>query len=1208
MTREILTITPRITVTEAAEIMAKARVSCLLVMEDEQPLGIVTERDLVRAWSRSTPPEQAVTHIMTAPVLCASGAMDWREAYHLLAQKGIRHLLVSDAQGKVAGIVTESDFRRHLSTRFLAKFKNLTQVMSAEPLMFPPEANLLEAAHLMERLRASCAVVVVDDKPLGILTERDVTRLFAQHVDCEHTTIASAMTAPAWTVTYDISLLEAFQMMQDRNIRHLVIVHDDGRLAGVLSEHDIVALLENQYLGDLRQHNQVMVEAYQVSETRYRQLFENMTSGFALYEVIFSTQGQPVDCRILEVNPAYEALFQLRAHELIGKTLLDVMPSLAERWIGVLSDTALTGKAASFEDFCNRQSRWLSAKVFCPQKGMVAVLVNDITDTREADATLQAQQAQLRAILDNFPFLIWLKDQDSRFLAVNDAFARACGESNPDMLVGKTDFDVWPADLATRYRMDDKTVLGSLNRHVVEERINGPQGERWFETYKTPVIDKQGQLLGSAGFARDITERKQLDQRLQLAASVFAHTHEGILITDIHGKILEVNDAFVRLSGYSRDEAIGQYPSMLKSGRQDPDFYNRMWQSLRQTGYWHGEIWNKRKDGALYAETLTISATRDKHGETVGYVALFSDITSLKETQQQLELLAYHDALTNLPNRTLLSDRLSQALAHARRRGTLLAVCYLDLDGFKGVNDQYGHEAGDTLLMEVARRLVDSVRADDTVSRLGGDEFALLLCDLANEGEAHVILSRVLQVVSTPYVINQVPISTISASIGVTIFPTDDVDPDTLLRHSDQAMYTAKQTGRNRVHVFDAEQDRRTQAHREIRSQVHHALENNEFRLFYQPKVNLRQGQVIGAEALIRWQLADGTLRPPASFLPAIEGTDMIIDVGDWVLKTAMEQMRSWQAQGLEMSVSVNIAARQLQHPDFVRKLRSLLAEFPDVPPSRLELEILETAALEDMSRVSQIIDTCHSMGVGFALDDFGTGYSSLTYFKRLPAKTLKIDQSFIRDMLEDQEDMAIVEGILGLTTAFSRRAVAEGVETIEHGLLLLHIGCDLAQGYGIARPMPADRLPDWVKNFKPHPAWADSLQVPWRRQDFPLIAAGLEHQHTLDTLNDYLNGRLNQLPTDLLRNTSHCRLSGWLSRVPEAMREIEAFVELHNIHQQLHQRTQQALDLIEAGDRHGAAQILPTLYQLLAELDGAIPVLQMEVVMFNPSNFRSMG
>jgi diguanylate cyclase (GGDEF)-like protein len=436
-----------------------------------------------------------------------------------------------------------------------------------------------------------------------------------------------------------------------------------------------------------------------------------------------------------------------------------------------------------------------------------------------------------------------------------------------------------------------------------------------------------------------------------------------------------------------------------------------------------------------------------------------------------LKLAAHYDLLTNLPNRVLLTERLSQAMKHCQRRNQSLAVAYMDLDGFKAVNDRHGHNVGDELLAEVAKRMREALREGDTLARIGGDEFIAVMVDLENIEDSEPALKRLLKAAADPVYLGGAVIQ-VSTSIGVSLYPQDHVDAGLLMRHADQAMYVAKQAGKNRYHFFDTAQDNTNKTQWKSIDDIRSALDRREFLLHYQPKVNMHTSEVIGVEALIRWQHPLRGLVPPLNFLPAIEGHGVSLELGEWVIDTALSQINQWRSIGLMLPISVNISAYQLQQGNFSTRLAALLAAHPEVNPHYLELEILETSVLSDIRQVFDTMSACHDLGVRFALDDFGTGYSSLTHIKRLPAYLIKIDQSFVRDMLEDVDDLAIVESVIGLAKTFKREVIAEGVETIEHGVALLELGCELAQGYGIARPMPSGNIPEWVSNWKADDSW----------------------------------------------------------------------------------------------------------------------------------------
>tara|TARA_R110001583_G_scaffold10698_9_gene49239 strand:- start:29869 stop:32964 length:3096 start_codon:yes stop_codon:yes gene_type:complete len=596
------------------------------------------------------------------------------------------------------------------------------------------------------------------------------------------------------------------------------------------------------------------------------------------------------------------------------------------------------------------------------------------------------------------------------------------------------------------------------------------------EGIKYPIAIKSKDILYKGREARvmeiiDITERKKTEEQLKLAASVFTHAREGIVITDRKGNIIDVNDTFTHITGYSKEEVLGTNPSFLSRGRHSIEFLDDIWTSLRETQEWSGELWEKRQNGDRFAALVTISTVYNAKGKMQNYVVLFSDITHMMQHQQQLEHMAHYDTLTNLPNRMLLAERLKNAVHQSNRRKQSIAVVYLDLDGFKAINDNYGHGIGDELLIKLSALMKKSLRASDTIARIGGDEFVAVLVDIEEKKDYELALDRLLQAAMTTVKVGERTLQ-VSTSIGVTVYPQDNVDADQLIRHADQAMYVAKQTGKNRYHLFDVFEDKSIQTQHETIEHIKQALRQKEFVLYYQPKVNMKTGEVIGTEALIRWQHPERGLLFPADFLPIITNHPISVQLGDWVIDQALEQISEWHNAGLEMAVSVNIDAYQLQQNNFVDKLKQALASRPMINPALLQLEILETSALGDMEDVVPIMNACIDNGVSFAIDDFGTGFSSLTYLKRLSVDMLKIDQSFVRDMLEDPDDRAIVMGVIGLATAFNHQVIAEGVESIEHGMQLVSMGCVLAQGFGIARPMPAEALAPWVEQWKLDPSW----------------------------------------------------------------------------------------------------------------------------------------
>ncbi len=751
---------------------------------------------------------------------------------------------------------------------------------------------------------------------------------------------------------------------------------------------------------------------------------------------------------------------------------------------------------------------------------------------RGAFRNVQRETDKIRLILQRASDGIHILDGTGHVVEASDAFCASLGHTKDHMLgmhVSAWDAQwspdilrtvIFPAALArsvpttfeTRHRRQDGSVID------VEISAVG------FD------VDEQRFLFASA---RDITEQKNVKAALaeseQKLRTLFELAPLGIAMTDMAGNYVEFNEAFRQICGYSAVELKTLDYWTLTPRRYELAEQQQL-TSLATTGrYGPYEKEYRRKDGSLVPLRLNGMMVTGQDGQQHIW-SIVEDITTLRENQVRMESLAYFDPLTNLPNRTLLADRIHQALAQAERHNTLLAVCYLDLDGFKTVNDNWGHPVGDQLLVEVARRLQGCIRAGDTVARLGGDEFVLLLGDAQDIHEVEQAVRRVLSGLSAPLRLGDL-VPRLTASIGVAIHPRDGDNLDTLLRHADQAMYVAKQGGKNRFHLFDAENDRRVHEHMEVVSRVEAGLGRGEFCLHYQPKVDMRQGSVVGMEALIRWQHPERGLLLPGSFLPSVDNSECSITLGKWVLREALGQLAAWSALGLNLPISVNISARHLEARDFTADLATLLAEFPAVKPAWLEIEILETTAMEDVDAVSKIISACSNLGVSFALDDFGTGYSSLTYFRRLPTHRLKIDQSFVRDMLDDMDDLAIVEGVIGLARTFQRQVIAEGVETIAHGIPLLQFGCDLAQGYAIARPMPASEVPDWVSQWRVPGEWQGMARTNWSREDFPLLLAGIQADRWIEQLIAVCEGRMSPDQAPPL-DERQCHFGLWLHGV----------------------------------------------------------------------------
>ncbi len=663
-----------------------------------------------------------------------------------------------------------------------------------------------------------------------------------------------------------------------------------------------------------------------------------------------------------------------------------------------------------------------------------------------------------------------------------------------------------------------------------------------------------------------------LQAEKELAQVTLASIGDAVITTDASGQVTFLNAAANHLTGWRAADALGKPVDEVfhvQNSQSSTVIDNPVAQVLASRRAVASDDFTAllARDGSQCMVESLASPIFAPDGQVLGCVLVFRDVSEKFMAQDRLQWQAGHDALTGLPNRVLLADRFARALEKARRDDTQLAVCMLDLDKFKPVNDNFGHAVGDLLLVELTARLSHELRAVDTLTRLGGDEFVILLEDVAESADLTGLLTRILHSLAEPFEINNHRIA-ITASLGLTVFPQDDSDLDTLLRHADQAMYVAKQTGRNRYHRFDVLQDRQQESQHQTVARVRQAMADNELLLYYQPKVNLRSGAVEGFEALLRWQHPQDGMIAPLNFLPLIEQTDLIADIGQWVIERTLAQLQLWQQQGAVWSVSVNIAARHFQREDFLDRLLASLALYPQVSPAQLEFEILESVALADFHAMNELMASCQSLGIEFSLDDFGTGYSSLSYLKRLPVQTLKIDQSFVRDMLDDRDDRALVESVINIAKLFRLRVIAEGMESQDQGVLLLRLGCDVVQGYGIARPMPADHVLDWVSDYVPDVNWQRWADVPWEPDDLPMLMGSHEHLAWVDRVLA-LGAGAPLWPTDAqMAEGVHCRFGEWYAghgllrygQLPE-------FQAIGPLHQRLHQLGSEVVQGRLAGD-----------------------------------------
>ncbi|WP_306606850.1 EAL domain-containing protein [Azonexus sp.] len=699
--------------------------------------------------------------------------------------------------------------------------------------------------------------------------------------------------------------------------------------------------------------------------------------------------------------------------------------------------------------------------------GLIVGLASYLSHLSLTNLRLNESRSQMETLINALPDPVWLKDTEGTFMACNQAFSRLFGAPASE-IIGRTDYDFTSQELADFFRQKDQEALLAGEPKLNEEwLIHAESGQVIFlETIKTPMPGFNGQVIGVLGIGRDMTDRKRVENNLHLMSRVFSNSGEAILITDANNRILAVNHEFTKLTGYSQEEAIGQDPRMLSAGNTTPEIYRDMWAALESSDHWQGELWDRRKTGEPYPKRLSISVVRDNAGKIVNYIGAFEDITDRKAAEDKILFLAHHDALTGLPNRFSLYQRLEQGMVFARRYGKSLAVMLIDLDHFKTINDTLGHNVGDQLLVLVAKRLQQAVRESDIVARLGGDEFVVVLAGIDSESDVAEIAGKIVTQLAAPYRIAGTELRT-SPSVGICFYPEDAGETSELIKNADIAMYHAKASGRGNYQFYTEAMRAEVAERVTVEHELEIALEKGQFVLHYQPQVEPHTGRVVGVEALVRWQHPARGMVFPGDFIALAEETRLIVPLGKWVLEEACQQLKLWREAGLsDLHMSVNLSPAQFQDKNLPALVRQAIEKFA-LPTDLLHLEITESMAMCNPEENIIMMQALADIGVKLALDDFGTGYSSLAYLKLFPIDIIKIDRSFVKDIETDENDAAICEMTMLLAQKLGMQVIAEGVETEAQLEFVSRIGCQWIQGYLFSKPLAADVAKDYILGFR---------------------------------------------------------------------------------------------------------------------------------------------
>ena len=680
---------------------------------------------------------------------------------------------------------------------------------------------------------------------------------------------------------------------------------------------------------------------------------------------------------------------------------------------------------------------------------------------RAIQAELRSTKERYRNLVESTSDWVWEVDKTGCYTYVSPNLEMLLGYPTAEM-IGQTPFDLMPTREAERVKHIFFTQIAKdelpINR-LVNKNLHKNGQEVILETSGVPFYDDSGVFSGYRGIDRDITASFKQEQKEKMAVMVQDNTSEAVMVIDENLRIVSINPAFTKTTGYTFDEILGKTPKVLSSGRQDKFFYQKMWEAINDLGYWQGEIWNRRKNGEVYPEWLNINSIKDEAGKVIYYSAIFSDISSQEHIRKRLHTLAYYDDLTGLPNRELFHDRLDNALTQSHRNDKKLGLMFLDIDRFKNVNDSLGHKVGDLLLSAIAKKLQECIRDSDSVSRIGGDEFTILVNDITQPEDTIIVAQKIIDAFSKPLKLPDGLELYATTSIGICVYPDDGSNSDTLIKNADTAMYRAKESGRNNYQFYTKEMSQYFSERLSLETDLHKAISQNELSVAYQPQVSLLTGEIIGFEALVRWNHSKHGWIPPSKFIPIAEDSGLIYQIGEWVLKQACQQIKLWhECFDPKLKVAVNVSSHQLCKSDVVNSILDIIDSF-NLPHEAIELELTESSLMDNVESVSHTMDKLSKTGIQLAIDDFGTGYSSLSYIKRFSIDKLKIDKSFVQDISTDKNDVEIVTAIIAMANNLGVEVIAEGVEKKEEAVFLHEHGCHEIQGYYFSKPKFAEEI-----------------------------------------------------------------------------------------------------------------------------------------------------
>ncbi len=1121
MSVDVVTLGEDDSLLDAARLMAARVLSCLVVVRDGLPSGILSARDIVRLSRHGDDPTATrLGQVMSRPLITTRADDLLISAMRRMEQSNIRHLAVVDPAGRLRGLLSRHDLVKTLQEHYVellqATIDRLEEDLNhTRDRLRTVEHRLLERS-VMSQVNDAVFVVEMEsgkvveaNEQAGDLLGCSQPETIGRYCFDFAELCGGAENWPAWATAFARRGIQTEETRMRRrsdewfpaevSLRH---VTDAGRAFVVAVVRDI----------SQRKRNEARIRLDREQQRALREILEIGIGDGNLSERLERCLDRLLAVSWLTLLPK-GGIFVMAEEGLRLRAQRNFTPEIQASCARVALGHCLCGRAAAsgrseyadhvderhdihypgMSDHGHYSLPLLAAgevvgvlvlylpaghpRIVEEQEFLesVAGALAGVLRRDRVEQAVAAKEAEIHLLLDSTAEAIFGVDNDWHCSFANRACAELLGYASPDELLGRPIHEVihhshadgspYPAEACPALPRAHMRV----KRHVENEVFWRKDGTAMPVEYWSHPVIHEDRLVGAVVTFIDTSQRKAAEDKLRLAAKVFDSTLEGVMVTDADTRILFVNRAFSTITGYGEGELVGRTPGVLGSGRHDAAFFQEVWREIAAHGGWQGEIWNRNKTGEVYPEWLSISALKDEAGRVVNYVGVFADISQIKHSEAQLEYLAHHDPLTGLPNRALFQSRLDHDLDIARRHDSGLGLLFMDLDGFKNINDSLGHPAGDELLQAIARRLTDNLRTVDTLARIGGDEFVVLLEDLKESNEAAVVAQNLLALLRQPFRLNSGQEVFSGASIGISLFPDDAVVATDLVRNADAALYQAKSQGRDTYRFYTESLTRVANERLRLESRLRGALERGEFILHYQPQLATSDRSLIGAEALLRWRTAEGELMPPERFIALAEETGLIRSIGAWVLREACGQFRAWFDDGLPpIRLSVNLSSRQIEQRDLVKQLHAVLEE-TGFPAHLLELEITESAIMAQGGQANEVLAALKRLGVGLTIDDFGTGYSSLAYLKRFSVDKLNIDRGFIRDIPEDVGDSEIAATIIAMAKTLKLKVHAEGVETEEQLAFLQIHDCDAWQGYHFSKPLAAaEFLALWRQLHRP--------------------------------------------------------------------------------------------------------------------------------------------